>query len=427
MGAPYFDRKALLSLLSFRINNSSIKIIHPYFMKQDFIFSHPNMQEIYNKTDFLRIIVLVDTIKFPYIDEPFFQVMGLLGSWRETISQFGRCLRVGEIVPDNYSEFDQPHKQLLVWRFRRLIFNQAANIKYGKEYCLLLVEYKTNIKLLLVPGYSGRHGVLLKPVNNFFSSKTILNDLPNTLVKFSLKPNDYTFIHNSFLDPNKLEIASYLNIHCLFKSAYSSCETKTKLISMNYKTNEKKCTQTQVSCSDRALSENTILYVYELAKLNGNNNLKFGNFINSNIKNFSDRFIDNLNYTEKEHLDEELVLKSLKSKIDISIRSMITDTIILENSTSKTESKLDDESASILFINFWNYCLKICGNIKKLNGYDLKTSLYKKINKIQKKTLKLIKVNKSELCGLNWYFDGTIIIFFSKQLVQTVFSNECYF
>merc|ERR1712187_1056407 len=147
-------------------------------MEQAVVFSHPNMQEIYNKTDFLRIIVLVDIIKFSYIADPFFQVMGLLGSWRETISQFGRCLRVGEIVPDNYSEFDQPH-----------------------------------IELLLVPGYSGRHGVLLKPVNNFFSSKTILNDLPNTLVKFSLKPNDYTFIHNSFLDPNKLEIASYLNIH----------------------------------------------------------------------------------------------------------------------------------------------------------------------------------------------------------------------
>merc|ERR1712203_785981 len=148
--------------------------------------------------------------------------------------------------------------------------------------------YKTNIKLLLVPGYSGRHGVLWKPVNNFFISKTILNDLPNTLVKFSLKPNDYTFIQNSFLDPNKLEIASYLNIHCLFKSAYSSCKTKTKLTPMNYNINEKKCTLTQDPCSDRALSENTILYVYELAKLNGNNNLKCGNFIYLNIKNFPD-------------------------------------------------------------------------------------------------------------------------------------------
>merc|ERR1712050_47884 len=112
----------------------------------------------------------------------------------------------------------------------------------------------------------------------------------------------------------------YLNIHCLFKSAYSSCKTKTKLIPMNYNINEKKCTLIQVPCSNRALSENTILYVYELAKLNGNNNLKFGNFINSNIKNFSNTFIDNLNYIKKKHFDEELVLKSSKSKIDISIR-----------------------------------------------------------------------------------------------------------
>jgi len=51
---------------------------------------------------------------------------------------------------------------------------------------------------------------------------------------------------------------------------------------------------------------------------------------------------------------------------------------------------------------------------------------FKKINETQKKIFKVIKVNKTGLCSWNWYFDGIINTFFSKQQVQTVFTNNFF-
>merc|ERR1712099_133283 len=67
-----------------------------------------------------------------------------------------------------------------------------------------------------------------------------------------------------------------------------------------------------------------------------------------------------------------------------------------------------------MFINFWKHCLKLYEYTEKINGYD-EMFQFKKIN-----------VNKTGLCSWNWYFDGIINTFFSKQQVQTVFTNNFF-